>query len=103
MARRFLSNSVKYALAVALMAASIASAHAQQNCGPRGDLVAHLGDKYQERQVGYGVAGAFAIMEIYVSATGTWTVIVTDVAGVSCIVAAGEGWETTIASNLPDA
>lgn len=52
--------------------------------------------------MGYGAAGAFAIMEIYASATGTWTVIVTDVTGMSCIVAAGEGWETTIASNLPD-
>lgn len=103
MARRFLSNSVKYALAAALMAAGTASAQAQQNCGPRGDLVAHLGDNYQERQVGYGLAGSFALMEIYASAAGTWTVIVTDVAGKSCIVAAGEGWEITAVSELPDA
>lgn len=102
MALRFFFNWMKYALAAALMATGIVSAQAQQNCGPHGDLVAHLGDKYQERQVGYGAAGAFAIMEIYASATGTWTVIVTDVTGMSCIVAAGEGWETTIASNLPD-
>lgn len=103
MALGFFSNWMKYALAAALVAAGIASAQAQQNCGPHGDLVAHLGETYQERQVGYGTIGNFAIMEIYAAATGTWTVIVTDVAGKSCIVAAGEGWESTIVSNLPDA
>lgn len=103
MALGFLPNWMKYGLAAALVAASTASAQAQLNCGPHGDLVAHLGEKYQERQLGYGTIGNFAIMEIYAAAAGTWTVIVTDVAGKSCIVAAGEGWETTIFSSLPDA
>jgi hypothetical protein len=102
MALKFLRKWMKYALAAALVAASSASAQAQQDCGPHDDLVAHLGDKYQERQLGYGTVGDVAIMEFYVSDTGTWTVIVTDVAGESCIVAAGEGWETTTATLLPD-
>jgi hypothetical protein len=101
MALSFLRKWMQYALAAALLAAGTASTQAQQNCGPHGDLVAHLGDRYQERQLGYGTVGNFAIMEIYVSDTGTWTVIVTDVAGKSCIVAAGEAWETTIAAILP--
>jgi hypothetical protein len=103
MALSFLRKWMKYALVALLAAAGIASAQAQQNCGPHGDLIAHLGDKYQERQLGYGTVGNFAIMEIYASAAGSWTVIVTDVAGKSCIVAAGEGWETTIVADLPDA
>ncbi|WP_292658516.1 hypothetical protein [Mesorhizobium sp.] len=33
-------------------------------------------------------------MEVFVADSGSWTVIVTDVAGRSCIVAAGENWES---------
>jgi hypothetical protein len=93
---------MKYALASALVLASTIAAQAQPNCGPHGDLVAHLSQNYQERQLGYGTVGNFAIVEIYASTAGTWTVVVTDVAGKSCIVAAGEGWETTVA-DLPGA
>ncbi|GLS30343.1 hypothetical protein SAMN04488498_103345 [Mesorhizobium albiziae] len=103
MARRFLSHWIKYALAAVLMATSTAVAQAQQNCGPHADLIAHLHEKYQELQVGYGTVGTIAMMEVYASAAGTWTIIVTDVAGKSCIVAAGEGWETTTAATWPDA
>lgn len=104
MALRFLRRWMKYALAAALVFVGTGSTPAQQNCGRHGDLVAYLGDKYHERQVGYGMAGGFAIVEIYASSdTGTWTMIVTDVAGKSCIVAAGEGLETTLAAKLPGA
>lgn len=103
MALRFLSNWMKYALASVLMIAGTAVAQAQQNCGPHSDLVAHFGEKYQEQQLGYGMTGNFAVIEVYSSASGTWTIIVTDLAGKSCIVAAGEGWETTLAATLPDA
>jgi hypothetical protein len=43
------------------------------------------------------VVGQAAIVEIYVSASGTWTMLVTDVQGRSCIIATGEGWENTLA------
>jgi hypothetical protein len=33
------------------------------------------------------------VMEIYTSPEGTWTVLVTDTSGKSCITAAGENWQ----------
>jgi hypothetical protein len=33
------------------------------------------------------------VMEVFVASAGTWTIIVTDVTGRSCIIAAGDNWE----------
>ncbi|CAI2932603.1 hypothetical protein [Aminobacter niigataensis] len=43
------------------------------------------------------MVGNSAVIEVFVSATGTWTMLMTDVRGRSCIVAAGDGWESTLA------
>ena len=64
-------------------------------CGGHNDLVAGLAQAFQQKQLGYGVVGQSAIVEIYVSASGTWSMLVTDVQGRSCIFATGEGWEST--------
>lgn len=31
-------------------------------------------------------------MEVFVAEKGTWTIVITDLTGTSCIVAAGEAW-----------
>src|SRR5262245_47561763 len=103
MALRFLFRWMARALAMAVMAASISVAPAQPPCGDHKELVAHLAEKDQERQYGYGTVGNVAIMEIYVSETGTWTVIMTDPNGKSCIMAAGDGWQATVTADLPGA
>ncbi|QPC95036.1 hypothetical protein GA829_06890 [Mesorhizobium sp. INR15] len=72
-------------------------AQAQVVCGGHGDVVARLAQVFQEKQLGYGVVGRAAIIEIYVSASGKWTMLITDVKGQSCILAAGDGWENTFA------
>jgi hypothetical protein len=100
---RVLIGWIPRAFAVAAMAATVSVAHAQPPCGDHKELVAHLAEKYQERQYAYGTVGNVAIMEIYVSETGTWTVIMTDPAGKSCIMAAGDGWEATVTADLPGA
>lgn len=68
-------------------------AHADSICGPRADFVKALKDKYQESRRGIGVSGEAAIVEIYTSKAGTYTIIVTRPDGLSCIIAAGSGWE----------
>jgi len=89
---------IKLAMAGAAMAlVSAFPARAQIVCGSHSDLVAGLAQAFQEKQVGYGVAGQTAVIEIYVSSSGTWTMLVTDVRGRSCILAAGDGWENTMA------
>ncbi|MFI0844509.1 hypothetical protein [Mesorhizobium sp. IMUNJ 23232] len=70
-------------------------------CLQRAQLEADLAKDFQERQSAYGRVGDAAIMEIYASEGGTWTLVMTDVGGTSCIIAAGDGWEqgfTTVGS-----
>ncbi len=44
------------------------------------------------------------MLEVFVSDSGTWTVVVTDPEGVSCVLAAGQSWEEIpLASNAPGA
>lgn len=98
MARVFSFRWIKLAMTGATMAlVSAFPARAQIVCGSHSDLVAGLAQAFQEKQVGYGVAGQTAVIEIYVSASGTWTMLVTDVRDRSCILAAGDGWENTMA------
>lgn len=80
------------ATAVALLF-SISTAHAEQICLPRDAALEQLGQNFGEQAMGRGLAaGGQAIIELFVSRSGTWTVIVTDTRGVSCLVASGEGW-----------
>ncbi|MEO5759801.1 MAG: hypothetical protein ABIQ51_23435 [Mesorhizobium sp.] len=98
MARTFLFRWMKMATIGAVMAAlSALPAQAQAVCGGHSDVVARLAQVFQEKQFGYGVVGQAAVIEIYASASGTWTMLITDVKGQSCILAAGEGWESTFA------
>ncbi len=62
-------------------------------CFDHDELRANLARDYQERQSAYGRVGNDAIMEIYASEGGTWTLVMTDTAGNSCIMAAGDGYE----------
>jgi hypothetical protein len=80
--------------AVAMTVASPATAQ-YEHCVDHGELVATLTEKFQEKQIAFGLIGRMAIMEVYVGAAGSWTVIVTDTHGRSCIVAAGDNWEST--------
>ena len=50
MALRFLLRWTARALAMAAMAATISVVHAEPPCGDHRELVAHLAEKYQERQ-----------------------------------------------------
>lgn len=84
------------ALGVALAMPAL-PVQAQQVCGAHNDLVERLSAAYQERRVGYGVIGSEAMIEVFVSTGGTWTMLMTDAKGRSCIVASGDGWENTLA------
>ena len=61
-------------------------------CGKRIDFIEYLRTAYDEIPVtkGYTVDGE--IIEILVSKSGTWTVIVTAPSGTTCGIAAGESW-----------
>jgi len=83
------------ALGVALMLPATPSV-AELFCSNHDAIVAGLTDSFHERRFGYGVASDAAIIEIYVSDDGTWTVLMSDVTGRSCVLAAGDGWESSV-------
>jgi hypothetical protein len=94
MARKTLSGWTKAWFAAAFLAAATNAADAQfRYCTGHTELVAELGEKYQEKQFAYGTIGGAAVMEVFVASAGTWTIVVTDVTGRSCVVAAGDNWE----------
>ena len=54
-----------------------------------------LANKYKEAPVAVGVTNTGGLVEVYSTGDGnTWTIIVTTPQGMSCLVAAGEGWRT---------
>lgn len=65
----------------------------QQQCGSHDRLVSYLEKRYNEVQVAVGMVGNDRIMEFFASKDKTWTVIVSNTSGVSCIVAAGTNIE----------
>ena len=97
MARDFSFRWIRIAAIGAVMALAVSPVQAQVVCGGHSDLVAGLAQAFQEKQVGYGVVGQKAVIEIYVSASGTWTMLITGVKDRSCILATGDGWENTLA------
>jgi hypothetical protein len=66
---------------------------AGQPCGAHDEIVKELRVKYQETRRVMGVLDARNVMEIFMSPRGTWTVLVTNTRGASCITAAGDDWQ----------
>lgn len=96
MKRRYL-RWMSVAVTAALTALTVIPAKAQFFCDEHEKLVARLDEAFRERRIGYGLAGSTMIVEVFVSARGTWTMLMTDLQGRSCIVAAGDGWELEVA------
>ncbi len=93
---RFGVSLAKLALtlsATGLLAVSVAEA-APRVCGEREKMTKFLNEKYQETPRAIGVSGSGkAVMEIYTSTDGTWTVLMTMTSGKTCIMGAGHSWE----------
>ena len=82
-------------------AASLAPpmAHAVPSCAPRPAIVEKLAGQYSEGLVGGGLQNQKELLEVWSSPeTGSFTILVTNANGVSCIVAAGRNWH----GKMPD-
>ena len=82
-------------MAMAVVAAAGGPAAAQQIvCGERKAIVAQLEQKYGETRRSIGLQGGRGVVEVYASdKTGSWTILLTDTAGRSCLLAAGDAFE----------
>lgn len=82
------------ALAVGLWAGGAVTAEPESACGERGRVVSRLAAAFGEMPAALGMAGSGRVLEILSSPDGsTWTMLVTEPNGQSCLIAAGEGWE----------
>lgn len=95
MVRKTFRNLITAALAAVFLIAAGATAQAQARmCAAHEDITTRLDKSFQEKQKAFGLIGSKAIVELFVSGKGSWTIIVTGTDGNTCILAAGEGWET---------
>jgi hypothetical protein len=82
------------ATGAAIVMAGRADAQAQAVCGSHDQIVAQLGQVYKEEQQSLGLAANGSVIEVFASDAGTWTILITDVNGRTCMAAAGEAWQT---------
>ena len=62
-------------------------------CNTREIVVGMLGEKYHEVPVAIGVANNGGLIEVLTAKDGvTFSILITSPKGMSCLVAAGEGW-----------
>lgn len=91
---KVLSQTITALAAAAAVLVSMHAANAQAACAPHGKVSVLLDERYGEQVVGRGLApNGRAMFELYVSASGSWTVLASDPNGRSCVIASGENWE----------
>ena len=63
-------------------------------CGSRPEILKQLSSRFKEAPVALGLAKNGSVVEVLTSDDGeTWTILVSQPNGSSCLVAIGEGWE----------
>ena len=100
----FIASRSTLLLMMALLAAHATAAEAAGSpvCAPRAQLLKQLSSKYKEVPVAVGLSSTGSLVEVLTSDNGsTWTIMVSQPNGASCLVATGEGWEELkrVASN----
>ena len=83
----------KYIVCAIALASVPASASAEAACGQRSTIVGQLQAKYKETHRASGLETDTKMVEIWTSAgSGTWTILITQANGITCIAAAGRNW-----------
>ena len=67
-------------------------------CADRTEMVKSLADKFRENPTAVGMINGDAVVEVFVSRDGTWTILATGTDGKSCVLSAGEGFEINVAA-----
>ena len=67
-------------------------------CDKRAEITGLLKRRYEEAPVALGVTNGGGLVELLTSENGeTWTLIITYPNGLTCLMAAGENWESIVA------
>ena len=82
------------------MASGLPEAMAQGVCGDRDRIVSKLSADLGEVRVDGAAAGATSFYEFFASeSTRTWTILLSGVNGVSCVMAVGQDWQRPVVSS----
>ncbi len=88
-----MKRTLKASLVVSLL---VIAGAAQGQCLPHEEAIARLQRDRSETAMGFGLGNrGRAVLELFVSDTGSWTILVTRTNGLSCITASGESWTAT--------
>ena len=79
---------------MAAPAALAAEADMDVPCAPHEEITKSLSQIHAERPVSQGIDARGVMVEVFVAPAGTWTIVVTEPGGMSCLMAAGEAWES---------
>jgi len=91
----------KLMMLAAIAATGLSGPADAANCAPRETVVDRLANKYGESRQSMGLGADNAVIEVFASPeTGTWTITVTSVHGMTCLVASGQAFEA-LAEALP--
>lgn len=92
---------IKATMGLGLMVLAADQLTAQQgNCAPRDVVLQRLAEGYGETRQAIGLGANNAVVEVFASTEGSWTITVTLPNGVTCLVASGQAFET-LAEALP--
>ena len=69
-------------------------ASSQLSCGVRDVIVDQLLEIYRERRRASAVTADGALLEVFAADVGNWTILVTRPDGPTCVVVAGQGWQS---------
>ena len=71
---------------------------AQNFCANRTEMVKSLADKFKENPTAVGQIDGHAVIEVFVSEKGSWTILATGTDGKSCVLSAGDGFQINVAA-----
>jgi hypothetical protein len=86
------------ALVTGLLAVTATPSPAADFCANRAEMVQSLSDKFKENPTAIGQIDGSAVIEVFVSEKGSWTILATGTDGKSCVLSAGEGFELNVAA-----
>ena len=89
--RKFICAGALLALLASIAPAPVA-AQGRVPCGEKASIVDSLQRRHGEARVVEAVTAGGALLEVFASIAGSWTILVTLPGGPACVVAAGEGW-----------
>lgn len=88
-----MKNGFRLLMAMTVLTGFASTAVAQTACGERDKIVGQLQAKYKETHRASGLESDTKMVEIWTSeASGTWTILITQANGQTCVAAAGKNW-----------